>query len=326
MRKLLTIFFLIVLFSCSHDTPSAVDNNDNSNSNTGVLHTYKVLPRDTDSDMDETNKPHYAFVDSGITLKGKLVVFMGGTNSAPNQYQAFPEVAASLGYHVIDLNYLNTVTTLDCKDADDVDCFTKYHEEIIFGNDVSALVDVNASNSIVNRILKLLQYLHQQHPQDGWEQFFTNNTLNYEKFVMAGHSQGGGHAAYIAYKFEVDRLIMFCSPADYSEKYSSPATWCTETFATPADRFYGLMHRRDDTVPPEDTHAIWQSMQLLTDSDTISADGIAYKNTRALSTNLRADTASTSHSTHDVPVMDKAKPAPGDYAHLKDVWNYLLGN
>jgi len=321
MRRQLAISLLIVLLGCGSDNSST-----GNEGGTGALQTYKVLPTDTDSNMADTNKPHYAFVDTSKKLKGKLVVFFGGTNSAPSQYQAFPEAAASLGYHVIDLNYLNTITTLDCKDADDVNCFTNYHEEIIFGNDVSTLVDVNAGNSIVNRLMKLLQYLHQHHPQDGWAQFFTDNSLNYQKFVMAGHSQGGGHAAYLAYKFEVDRLIMFCSPADYSDKYSSPASWCTETFATPSEKFYGLMHRRDDTVPPEDTHAVWQSMKLLADADTVSADGSSYENFRALSTNLDADPTSTSHSTHDVPVMDKAKPASNDYAHLKEVWNYLLGN
>jgi hypothetical protein len=310
------ILILISFFGCGSDS-TKIGNED--------LHTYKVLPQDTDNAMEQTNKPHYVFLDSRVKQKGKLLVFIGGTNSAPSQYQDFCTEAAGVGYHVIDVNYLNTITTLACQEETDADCFTKFHDEIIFGTDASSLVDVDASNSLVNRILKLLEFLHKSYPNEGWNQYFTNNDLNYAKFVLAGHSQGGGHATYLAFKYEVDRLIVFSSPNDYSENYSAVAGWCGETFATSSDRFYGLMHKRDEVVPPSEQYAVWQTINLLNSADTVSADKAGYANFHALYTNFDADPSATSHSFHNVPVMDKAEPASQNLSHLKEVWRYLLG-
>jgi hypothetical protein len=311
------VILLLTASNCSKTNDEAPD---------ASFHEYKVLPQDTDNTMEETNKPHFVFLDKSKTLKNKLVVFIGGTDSSPSQYQVFSNIATSLGYHVIDLRYLNTVTTLACKDEEDADCFAKFHEEIIFGGDQSGLVQVDVNNSIVNRLLKLLQYLHSNHKDDGWGQFYTGNDLNYSKFVVAGHSQGGGHATYLAYKYSVDRLIFFCSPNDYSEKYNSPASWCSADFATTPDRFYGLMHKRDDVVPPNEQYTIWQNMKMLTSADTSSADKSTYANFHALYTNVDADPAANSHSPHNVPVMDIALPAGNDLEHLKEVWSYMLGN
>ena len=312
------IIFSEIFFGCSKSTdPSPVTD----------LHTYKVLPQATDNAILESNKPHLAFIDKGSDLKDKLMVFIGGTDSAPSQYQLFSKTAASLGYHVIDISYVNSVTTLVCKNETDTECFVKFHEEIIFGGDESAWVEVDVHNSIMNRIMTLLQYLHTGHPEDGWNNFYVGDDLDFSKCVFAGHSQGGGHATYLAHKHAINRLIVFCSPSDYSVKYASPAEWCTGNFATTPDRFYGLMHKRDDTVPPDEEYAIWESMNLVTmSSDTSSADRPTYKNYHALYTDFNASPDAHSHSTHNVPVMDATLPGGADGEHLKEVWKYFLGN
>jgi pimeloyl-ACP methyl ester carboxylesterase len=311
------LVILMAAFGCSKTNDATPDDS---------FHTYKILPQDTDQAIEETNKPHFVFLDKSKILKDKLVIFIGGTDSAPSQYQLFSKAAASLGYHVVDLRYSNSVSTLICKDDDDGDCFTKFHEEIIFGGDQSSLVQVDAGNSIVNRLIKLLQYLQRNYPDDGWNQFYTGESLSYSKFVLAGHSQGGGHAAYLAYKYSVDRVIFYSAPNDYSIKYDLPAGWCSADFATASDKFYGLMHKRDNVVPPFEQYAIWEAMNMLSASDTSSADKSTYGNYRALYTNYEADPDASSHSLHNVPVMDGALPAGIEGAHLKEVWNYLLGD
>jgi pimeloyl-ACP methyl ester carboxylesterase len=238
----------------------------------------------------------------------------------------FSKAAAALGYHVINLYYSNTVTTRICKDKTDSGCFTKFHEEIIFGKSQSSLVNVNASNSIVNRLLKALQYLHKNHPADGWNNYFDVNGLRYSRFALAGHSQGGGHAAYLAYKFPVVRVIAFSSPNDYSEYYKKTASWCHAVFATDINRFYGLMHKRDEIVPPYEQYAVWKDMKMLSAADTSSADNSTYRGYHALFTNYDPDPPATSTKLrHNVPVMDQAIPTGAHGDHLKLVWKYFLG-
>jgi hypothetical protein len=324
MNKLLTvliaIIFSISFFSCGKeaDAPPVVVKD---------FHEYIVKPQVTDATIQPVDTTHFAYVDTRTILKGKLLLFVGGTGSKPKYYRLFSKAAANLGYHVINVQYLNSVSTQVCKDQVDTECFTKYRDEIVFGGDQSALVTVNTSNSIVNRSLKLLQYLHKNNPTDGWNQFYDNTGLLYSKLVVAGHSQGGGHAAYIASKFMVDRAIVFSSPNDYSDKYSQPATWCKGTFATPVGKFYGLMHKRDDVIEPFKQYAIWKDMKMLVAADTSSADKATFKNFKALYTNFEANSlAGPFGLCHNVPIIDAALPSGANGDQLKLVWNYLLGN
>jgi hypothetical protein len=289
-------------------------------------HEYRVKPQVTDAAIQAVDTTHYAYVDTRTALKGKLLVFIGGTGSKPKYYQLFCKAAATLGYHVINVQYLNSVTTQICKDQVDAECHTKFREEIVFGADQSMFVTVNASNSIVNRALKLLQYLHTKYPTDGWDQFYGSTGLVYSKFVVAGHSQGGGHAAYIALKNIVDRVIVFSSPNDYSDYYSKSATWCRGTFATPIDRFYGLMHKRDDIIDPDKQYAIWKDMKMLLAADTSSADKATFKNFKSLYTNFEPNPLAGPFGLyHNVPVIDGALPSSPSGDQLKLVWNYVLG-
>jgi hypothetical protein len=251
---------------------------------------------------------------------------MGGTNTSPQSFLEFSKTAASMGFHVINIQYLNSVTVRVCEDAADMKCFNEYHEEIIFGNDVSEFVEVSISNGIINRAVKLLQYLHNKSSAEGWDQFYLNDSLRWSDITVAGHSQGGDHAAYLAYKFPVDRLIVMCSPNDFSKRYLKPAAWCKEEFATDANRFYGIMHKRDELVPPSQHYAVWQDMKLLAQADTSSADRDTYKNFRALYTDVEPNPAATKYkSRHNAPVIDEAVPAGAEGEQLRLVWKHLLG-
>jgi hypothetical protein len=258
-------------------------------------------------------------------LQGKLFIFLGGTGSTPQNYSSINKTAARLGYHVINLNYLNTVNGQACKDRTDSKCFANYHEEMIFGGAQSDLINVNAANSINNRILKLLQRLHRLNANNGWNQFFDGSELVYSKFVLAGHSQGGGHAAYMAQKFAVNRVVLFSSPNDYLEVAGQPAPWCRNEFATSAERFFGLTHKRDEMLPISKQYAIWKDMKILAVSDTGSADGADYSNFSALITKFNPKSKATESPFHNMTARDDALPAGDSLAHLKQVWIHLLG-
>ena len=69
--------------------------------------------------------------------------------------------------------------------------------------------------SIENRTVKLLRYLEQKHPDDEWGQFLQGDQLAWNKIVIGGMSQGGGHAL-IATRHLVARVLCFGGPKDYS--------------------------------------------------------------------------------------------------------------
>lgn len=107
---------------------------------------------------------------------------------------------------------------------------------------------VNKANSIVNRLQKLLLYLASNYPTDNWSQFLTaSGDINWQKICVAGQSQGGGHAAFIAQQKKVGRVIMFASPKDFSNTYNAPAFWLTQKSATPLNRYFGFVHTLDET-------------------------------------------------------------------------------
>ncbi len=317
MKKIgIPIFFLFLLLilSCDqHSEPFKAT----------TYYSYLVSPPSTDEEIQSAFF-HSAYVDTRTSLQGKLFLFLGGTGSTPQNYSSINKTATKLGYHVINLSYQNTVSEQACKDRTDSKCFANYHEEMIFGGTQSDLVNVNAANSISNRILKVLQRLHKLNANNGWNQFFDGSELVYSKFVLAGHSQGGGHAAYLAQKFSVDRVVLFSSPNDYSNVNSQPASWCRNEFATSSERFYGLTHKRDDALLISKQYAIWKDMKMLLAADTGSADGSNYSSFNALVTNFNSK--ATELPFHNLTARDYALPVGDDLTHLKEVWAHLMGN
>lgn len=293
---------------------------------TGEYHEYKVLAHDTDSAITTSEEPHYAYLDTRVSLRNKLLLFLGGTNTFPKYFTEFSKTAAALGYHVVNVQYPNAVTVRVCADAEEMECFTRYHDAVIDGGTHSDFIRVTEANGIMNRVMKLLKYLEAQDTSQGWDQFYAGDVLQWSKVVVAGHSQGGDHAAYLAYKYAVDRLIVLCSPNDFSRRYNRPADWCGEPFATSSDRIFGLMHKRDELVPPEEHYAAWKAMRMLAAGDTTAADRDSYKGAHALYTDVEPNPSAGKYkSRHNAPIIDEAIPAGASGDHLKHVWKYLLG-
>ena len=315
------VLFLSIWIITSCDDDGSVTKKDPTQ-----FYEYQVLPQDTDAGIASSPDFHYAYLDTRVVSRGKLLVFLSGTDSHPKDYQLFSQTAASLGYHVVNLNYVNSEPVSRCFSDEDEACFSQFHEEVIFGSPESEFVNIDSTNSIYNRTIALLSYLHQQYPRQEWEQFYNSSALHYEKLVLAGHSQGGGHAAYFAKKFSINRLIVFAAPNDYSEKYDRPAAWCQSDFATSPTRFFGMLHKRDEIVSTSYQYAIWNAIKLLSTADTTSADGSAFTTSHALVTNYEPNPGATHRLRHNVPVRDDAVPAGSEGEHLKTVWKYLLGN
>lgn len=221
-------------------------------SSNAQLRTYTILPSLTDSAINTYTNPgdeHYVYLNDSAKKLNKLFLFLPGTNGRGKNAKYVVPFAAAVGYHAISLTYCaDLALAMICKRTGDSACFTNGRQEIIFGDDVSKAWEVNKANSIVNRLQKLLVYLAHNYPKDNWAQFLTaTGDINWQKICVAGQSQGGGHAAFIAQQKKVDRVIMFASPKDYSNAYKAPAFWLYQKTATPLDRYFGFVHTLDET-------------------------------------------------------------------------------
>ena len=77
--------------------------------------------------------------------------------------------------------------------------FDKYRQEACFGTPVSDDVAIDSLNSIHTRAVNLLLYLDLTYPADNWGQYLaTSVTLDWSRIIVGGHSQGSGHACYLA--------------------------------------------------------------------------------------------------------------------------------
>lgn len=140
-------------------------------------------------------------------------------------------------------------------------------------------------DSIVNRLVLLLDWLA-WHATDArnpapayWRQFlrddpsasgtyvsphdaqgrlnWTRSVLpDWSRIVIAGHSQGGGEAAFLAMTVPggVRRAALFSAPQDYvgGSGANAVASWVKGTTTTPLTRFYGLRNASGGTTPPND--------------------------------------------------------------------------
>ena len=118
---------------------------------------------------------------------------------------------------------------------------------------VSDKISVRPANSILNRLQKLLVYLVKQDPDGGWGEFVADGQPVWSRIVVAGHSQGAGHAAYLGKMFPVDKVLMFSGPQDYFDDLDKPAPWLARPSATPPSRYLRISERERSLqrAPPD---------------------------------------------------------------------------
>lgn len=122
------------------------------------------------------------------------------------------------------------------------------HKDICFGasTDSTSVTSrthmyhqVNISECVSQRLVRLLAYLHFERPTEDWIQYLrvvskeqallnpsdsvilqrANNeeaifTVDWSKIIISGHSQGSGHAAYIGMCRLVHRVVLFSGPQE----------------------------------------------------------------------------------------------------------------
>ncbi|MBL7811138.1 MAG: hypothetical protein JNL57_02855 [Bacteroidetes bacterium] len=287
-----------------------------------------VPPPYTDSNIKNYTENHYVYSPVAPS-RNRLMVFLPGTGTIPQFYQLFLKKAANMGYHVAGLMYSNAVTTNSiCGTSSDTNCFTSARMEVLTGKDLNAGIDVNRTDCIENRLVKLLIYLKIQYPADNWAQFLENDsTVKWQNLVLTGHSQGAGHALFISKIYEVERVVSFAG-MDYHTMKNKPASWVYQTGETPAERLYCFTHRGDEVLPFQNQIEFWQALKIRNLGGIKSADSMSppYFSTHCLTTEREpADNGGTPY--HNSTIVSAYVPKDLDNNPLYDAaWAYLLGN
>lgn len=222
-----------------------------------------ILPSVTDPAISTFNTPHMVFVDRDIVIAHKpglpadrheLLLWIPGTkpsNKPGGEQQVrsaslrFCQMAATLGYHVIDLQYPNDISAAVCHQDPEPPAFEDFRLALIAGG-ASKHITVSRTDSIENRLIKLLQRLQQIRPKEEWGQFLNaDGSIKWEAIAVAGQSQGGGHAALLGILHHVSRVICFGAPKDYSLALHAPAAWYEKPSATPKKLFFAFNHEQD---------------------------------------------------------------------------------
>jgi hypothetical protein len=205
---------------------------------------------------------------------GKLLLFLNGTNAHPSEQIATPtknfyNAATSLGYQVLALSYHSIETIgMQCNCVDS--CYFPSRETVIRGvyqdggaADLEGDGGIRVDEGIAGRAELALRWLAANDAAHGWSAYLTaaapsappETQIDWTKIVVAGHSQGGGHAAAVGKLFPVARVVQLsatcdtvtppdeCSHTTGTIADATPAAWMTRTdgiWATPATSYWGL--------------------------------------------------------------------------------------
>ena len=211
----------------------------------------RILPADTDPAITTNSGDgwlHWAYYDPSATDRHLLMVFLVGSGGKGGGGKAFLRLVASGGCRVVSLAYPSEVSVSHAgRRNQDPDAFLKARENLLYGRQGYMQFQTTAPNSICNRLGTLLSYMAAHFPKENWNQFTDGQGgVVWPKLVLAGQSQGGGHACLLAKQHEVARVIMFGSPKDYDVALHGPAKWFSMPGKTPLDRFFCFNHTLDD--------------------------------------------------------------------------------
>jgi len=295
-----------------------------------VKHT--VAPQATDPAINTALADHYVWLDTTARGHPKLLVFMPGANNVPASWQLLEQEAARLGYHVIGLTYQNDVEVVSkcggsfIPDGHSLDpnCSGNLRLEVLTGADVSPDVSVTPANSIDNRLAKLLGYLADRFPDEGWARFLEDDgTPKWSQIAVSGTSQGAGQSALIGKLRHVDRVVMFSGPPE--QRVPGEVDPWISIGATPAAKYFALFHDQDHLVVGIRLNLPALDMERFGAPVQAELSEPPYGGTHILFTDLRPTLGYDRPNPHQSTAKDTNTPLdPDGTPLLRDAWRYLL--
>ena len=324
LLRIIAISPMLITLGCQKDLKSAGSlTGPSTSSNVVVTKEYWVYPSTADPAITTYNALNFVSVQTGAVLKNILFVNIPGTNRPPSQCKVIAQKAVTLGYHAISLTYPNqTAGNPLCGPTGDTTCHERLRREVIDGVDRHPSIAITPTNSIINRLTKLLIYMHKAQPTQGWGQYLVNNQINWSKVIVAGHSQGGALAGVIGRFYPVKRVIMF-SMVDFLNNGKIPS-WEKMTFNNA--NYYSLINMNDELVPWPKVKPVWTAAGWLAYGNYINVDWNPYPyNNSHLLISTYKPTSTSIDPYHNMTGVDHYFPklSTGKYVYEK-AWEYLL--
>lgn len=284
-----------------------------------------INPQLTNAAITTNLSPHIAInPDPAVPPAQRLFLMLPGTLAVPSTYEEIVRRAARRGYHAIGLTYPNEdAVGVLCPQTAPADCAGDVRREVITGQPFSPLVDVNVPNSIDDRLRALLVFLSASFPAEGWGRYLANGAVDWSLVTVAGHSQGAGHAGFMAKLRDLNRVVMFSGPGDPG------AAWVDLPNVTAPARQFGFTHTLDNLAPLAVVTRSWDGLELDLFGAPVSVDGAAppFAGSHQLLTSAAPNPAPTGPSaspTHGAPVVDAVTPRDAQGRPVfEPVWDFI---
>ena len=220
------------------------------------LYEFGIDPSAIDPEVMDYVELQYAHLDTRTEPLGKLVFFLSGYTNTPAAWRNFGRHLAGYGFHVVEPHYNNAWS---CDGTPN--CNEDSRWEALVGEDASSVIVVSRADSAEGRVIRMLEYLAQEHPGGDWGYYLDDDgTLRDEHVIIAGISHGASSTGLFASRRTFHRAVMH-----------SGAWWnLGDAPMTPIEAFYALSHQDDEQFPGHQD--AWDAAGLLGDP-TVIEDG-----------------------------------------------------
>ena len=183
-------------------------------------------------------------------------MLLNGSGASPAQLMIEPSrnlftAALESGNHVLAIAYRSDVSLI-AMCGTRPDCYGPSRHTLLTGafaaGSDSSLANIREDEGIIVRLDQALRALVTARPQAGWDAFIANaaattpaDRIAWPRIIAAGHSQGGGHAAYLGKLVPLVRVVQLASTCDAPAGVPAPWTAANSGWVTsPATAFFGF--------------------------------------------------------------------------------------
>lgn len=212
----------------------------------------QVKPSEADPSVKKWDSTHIVFYDKAIKNNKVLLWLTGTKGSTDHVPQNFFKTALEQGYRIIALSFMSSPGVSQvCKGdylSKNVNCAAEFRRKRIYGDNTFLPIPDQYQDAIIPRLTKLLQYLSKNDKEGAWSQYFDQNTGKpvWSKIAIAGQSQGGGMAEFIAQHESVARIISFSGGWDYSNSQTKKiAGWYSQKLVTSPQNVFATYHVKE---------------------------------------------------------------------------------
>lgn len=201
-----------------------------------------------------------AFPHETTEIVGVYVHFTGSMGRAYNpnngEYPSFVllDEAMKAGFIVIQMAYHNRYAVnspQECLGSNDIDdCAGMVRREKILGEDVGPVVDVPLSDAITHRLKTLVHYF-ETHNFVFPVSILQGDDILWQNLILGGHSQGSGHALFLAKYWDAAHVCLFGGPYDAPDVVPTVpeeniADWYLDETVVDISNVRGLVSLDDD--------------------------------------------------------------------------------